>query len=186
METWIRRETVYKGRIVTVTNGVVRLADGAEAPREVIEHPGAVGIVPFDGEAVLFVRQYRIAVGKLMTEIPAGKLEGDESPETRARIELEEETGHRAGRLVPAGMFHPSVGVFSEAIHLFLAFDLIATAQRLETDERIEVERIPLDEVRRRLAANAFEDAKTIIGLHALLGHLGGASGGKAPAAPAR
>ena len=104
-------------------------------------------------------------------ELPAGKLEGDEEPLERGRIELEEETGYRAGRMIPAGHFYPSCGFLTEKLHVFLAIDLEKTRQKLEWDEAIEVVEMPLLEVRQRLQANAFDDAKTIIGLHALLAH---------------
>lgn len=166
METWIDRDTVFAGRIVTVEKGTVRLEDGAEAQREVIQHPGAVGVVPVHNDKVILVEQYRVAVGETVLEIPAGKLEGDESPEYRGKTELEEETGYVAGRMVAAGSFYPSVGVLNETVHLFFALDLTKTEQKLEEDERIEIVEMPLDEARQRLADNRFADAKTIIGLH--------------------
>ncbi len=171
METWVRRETMYQGKLVTLCRGSVRLDDGRQALREVVEHPGGVAIVPFSGDTVVFVRQFRVAVGKDMLEVPAGKLEGNEEPEHRARAELEEETGYRAGRLVPAGHFYPSPGFLTEKLHVYLALDLERTAQRLEWDEAIEVVELSIEDVRRRLAAHIFDDAKTIIGLHALLAY---------------
>jgi len=172
METWIDSETLYEGKIVTLKRGRVRLDDGQEAIREVVEHNGGVAVAPRLGDSVILVRQYRIAVGKELLELPAGKLEGDEDPLERGRIELEEETGYRAARMIPAGYFYPSCGILSEKLHVFLALDLEKVEQRLEWDEVIEVVEMPLSEVRQRLMANAFEDAKTIIGLHALLAHV--------------
>lgn len=171
MESWIYRKTEYKGRIVSVENGMARMADGSEAPREVIRHPGAVGIVPFDGKEVVLVRQYRIPVEEYVLEIPAGKLEPGDTPESRAHTELKEETGYTSDRLESAGSFFPSVGILDEIVHLFLAFDLEAGEQALEQDENIELVRMSLDEVRRGLASRSFKDAKTIIGLQALLAH---------------
>lgn len=171
METWLRSERIYTGKIINLQTGQVRLDDGVEAFREVVEHPGGVGVVPCLGESVMLCRQYRIAVGKPVLEIPAGKLEPGDAPEHRARVELEEETGLVAARIVPAGRFYPSPGVLSETIHLFLAFDLARTAQKPEDDERIELVELPLDEAKRRLTANEFDDAKTIIGLYALLAY---------------
>lgn len=169
METWIDSNTVYAGKLVTVKVGPVRLDDGREATREVVEHNGGVVIVPALGDSVLLVRQFRIALGKEMLELPAGKLEGDEDPLERAHRELEEETGHRAGRMIPAGHFYPSCGFLTEKLHLFLAMDLEKTQQNLDWDEVIEVVEMPLSEIRKELRANAFDDAKTIIGLHTLL-----------------
>ncbi len=172
MESWLRSETRYAGKLVTLRTGDVQLDDGSEAFREVIEHNGGVGVVPCLGESVVLIRQFRVAIGKEILEIPAGKLEGDEPPEHRAHAELEEEAGYQAGRLISAGGIYPSVGFLTERIHLFLAFDLTQTAQRLEPDERIDIVEVPLPEIRRMLRENALEDAKTIVGLHALLHHL--------------
>jgi ADP-ribose pyrophosphatase len=174
METWIQRETVFEGGIFCVESGRVRLEDGTEARRDVVVHPGAVGIVPLMDDRVILVRQYRIAVGRMMIEIPAGKLESGDTPDRRAQTELAEEIGFVARTLVPAGRLFPSVGILTECIHLFLAFDLRPGSRDADGDERIEVVPMALDEVRRRLRAGEFEDAKTVVGLHALLGHLDG------------
>ena len=172
MERWISRETVYTGKIFDVQTGLADLGDGRESTRDIVVHNGGVGIVPFTGHSVLFASQYRIAVEETVLEIPAGKLEGDESPEHRGRIELVEEIGYEAGRMVPAGFIYPSVGFLTEKIHLFLAFDLTKTEAQPEWDEEIEVVEIPLEEVRARLRTHQFTDAKTITGLYALLNHL--------------
>ena len=168
VERWVSKETVYSGKIIVLRTGTVRLDDGLEAFREVVEHPGGVGVLPCFADSVLLVRQYRIAVGKELLEIPAGKLEGNETPEHRGRVELEEEAGFRAGKMTSLGHFYPSCGILAEKLHLFLATELERTEQRLETDERIECVRLSHEEVRRRLDAHEFEDGKTIIALHAM------------------
>ncbi len=172
METWIDRERVFAGKIFDVEQGRVRLDDGQEATRDVVAHPGGVTIVPFHEGHVTLVRQYRVAIAREILEAPAGKLEGDEDPEARGRIELEEEAGLRAGRMVSVGAFYPSPGFLTEKLYVYLALDLEEVPPRPEWDEVIEIVRMPLDEARRMLADNAFEDAKTIIGLHALLTYL--------------
>ncbi|NIA13187.1 MAG: NUDIX domain-containing protein [Nitrospiraceae bacterium] len=169
METWVKSDRIYDGAIVGVCVGDVRLDDGMTAFREVVEHPGGVGVVPMHGDAVILVRQYRIAIGEDVLEIPAGKLEGPENPLERGHAELEEETGYRAGRMVSAGSYYASVGYSSEEYHLFLAFDLEEVGQRLESDERIEIVHVPLDDIERILAANELKDAKTVVALEALL-----------------
>jgi len=174
METWIRRETKFTGKIIRIDAGTVRLDDGREAQREVMVHPGGVGVLPVLGDAVVLVRQFRIAIGRDMLEIPAGKFEPGDTPERRALVELEEETGYAAGRLEPIGRMYPSVGIMSEALHLFLAFDLRPVPARPEWDEQIEVVTMPLAEVRAGLRAHSFEDAKTRIALHALVDRLDG------------
>ncbi len=174
METWIQRETAYQGRIFRVDSGRVRLDDGTETGRDVVVHPGAVAVVPVLHDRVILVRQYRVAVERDMIEIPAGKLEPGDTPEERAQLELAEETGYAAGRLVAAGSVFPSVGILTERIHLFLAFELRPESRSADHDERIEVVPMLLADVRRRLGAREFEDAKTAIGLHALFAYLDG------------
>ena len=171
MERWINRTVVYQGHIITVEHGKVRLEDGAIAPREVVHHGGGVGIVPVLDGKVLLVKQYRIAVEKPVIEIPAGRLEADERPEHRARVELEEEIGYRAGRMIHVASCYCSPGFTNEKDHLFLAFDLAFVGQRLEFDERIEVISVPLDQVEAQLERLEYDDAKTIIGLRELLAY---------------
>jgi len=172
METWHESELIYTGTVFNVRTGTARLDNGALAHREVVEHPGGACILGFDGENVILIRQYRIAIGDYVIEAPAGKIEGDEDPAVRAAIELEEETGCHAGRVVPVGCILATVGFCTERIHLFLAFDLEHRGQRLEEDERIEVVRMPLSDVRAKLRAREFDDAKTVVLLYRLLDHL--------------
>lgn len=168
MEIWKNSDTVYSGKVFDVRSGDVTLSDGQTSGRDVVIHNGGVGIVPYTGSSVLFAKQFRIAVEQDVMEIPAGKLEGDESPEHRGRTELIEEIGREAGRMIPAGFIYPSVGFLSEKIHLFLALDLTETPAQPEWDEDIETIEMPIDEVRQKLREGYFVDAKTIAGLVAL------------------
>lgn len=151
--------------------GEVRLDDGHTAVREVLRHPGGVGIVPVLGDSVILISQFRITIGRQILEIPAGKREPGEDPEVCARRELEEEIGYRAGRVVPASTYYSSVGFVDERMHLYMAFDLQETTRRPDRDERIHPVVLSLDEVRRRLEHRLFEDSKTIIGLRELLAY---------------
>lgn len=172
MEKWINRNVLREGLVLNMIAGEVELEDGTQAIREMVEHPGGVAVVPVLNDVVVLVRQYRIALGKTMDEIPSGKLEPGQSPLERAHGELEEETGYRSNKLVPVGAIYPSVGYTSEKIHMFLAFDLEKTAQELDFDERIEVVTLPIAEARTGLQRHAFEDAKTAIGLQRLIDYL--------------
>lgn len=168
MERWVDGKRVYEGRVVSLRVGNVELDDGTIALREVVEHPGGVAIVPVKDDAVILVRQFRIAINDDVLELPAGKLEAGENPEVRGRIELEEETGFRAGRMLSAGSIYATVGYSSEIIHLFLAFDLEHVGQNMEFDERIDVVELPIADIETRIADGTIRDAKTIIGLQAL------------------
>lgn len=172
MEDWLHKETVYQGRIFSVQVGEVALDNGEAAPREMIHHEGGVAVVPLLGDAVILIRQFRVAVGKEILELPAGRLEGGDSPEHRGRSELREETGYRAGEMRLACSYYSSAGFTNERMYIFLAFDLEQVGQELEFDEQIELVTMPLDEVRRKLSAGEFDDAKTIIGLRELLAYL--------------
>ena len=172
MEKWKDSSILYDGKVVKLRVGQVTLDDDSLAHREVVEHPGGVCILPFTGTHVILVRQFRIALDQYVLEAPAGKLEGDEDPLARGIAELEEETGHIAGTIVSAGSVFASVGFCSEVIHLYLAFDLTKTAQRLETEERIELVEMPLDAVRAALRDHTIRDAKTVVLLHRLLAYL--------------
>lgn len=172
METWIERHDVYRGKLVTLSTGHVALDDGTTAWREIVHHPGGVAVVPVLPDGVLLVRQFRIAIGREILELPAGLLEQGETAEEGARRELEEEVGVVAGQLKPVASCFVSPGFTDERLEIFLAFDLTFTATRYDPDERIEIVRMPLSDVRARLKARGFEDAKTVIGLRELLAAL--------------
>lgn len=158
--------TVFEGRLLKVRVDEVELPGGGEAQREVLVHPGAVALLALDDEGrLLLVRQYRHAAGRSLLELPAGTLEEGEPPEACARRELEEETGHRPGRLEPLISFFPSPGVSSEIIHLFLASELLAVESGPEEDEQLELVRLTPEEALRRMDAGEVADAKTIAGL---------------------
>ncbi len=165
---------IFQGRVVELRLDRVRLPNGNVAEVEVVGHRGAAAVVPVteDGE-VLLVRQYRYAVGEWLLEVPAGKLDGGEEPETCARREVEEETGFRAGDLTPLGWIWTTPGFTDERIWLFLATGLEVSQQSLQADEVIEVERLPLTEAVTRARAGAIADAKSICALVRAAAHLG-------------
>jgi ADP-ribose pyrophosphatase len=165
-EQLIESQTVFAGKILKVRLDRVLLPDGREASREVVGHPGAVAIVPVtnDGKVIL-VRQYRYPVEKVMLEIPAGKLDKGEKPESCALRELEEETGFVARRLEKLTSYYTAPGFTDEILHVFLASDLEQTEQKLDGDEFIGVEYYNRDELKVLLADDSVKDAKTLIGL---------------------
>ena len=175
MAEWIAKKTVYAGSILTVKSGRVLMDNGESVAFDIVEHNGGVAVVPLLDETVLLVRQPRMAVEQDLLEIPAGKREGaDDDLEARARAELEEETGYRAGRLVQVADFFVSPGFSTERIVVYLGFELSHVGAHPESTEDIALVRLPLDEVRRMLAEGEFRDSKTIIGLQALLAYLEG------------
>jgi ADP-ribose pyrophosphatase len=171
MAEWLEKNTVYEGAILNVASARVRVGEQV-VHFDVIEHNGGVAVVPLLGEEVLLVRQPRIVVGENLLEIPAGKLERGDDVEARARAELEEETGYRAGRLEKAVEFYVSPGYTTERIVIYLAFDLEPVGARPEDTEEIELVRLTIAEARRLLDEGQFRDGKTIIGLRHLLATL--------------
>ncbi len=162
----VERRGIYKGRVVDLSVERVRLPNGNVCELELIRHPGAAAVVPVDGAGdVLLVRQYRHATGGYVLEVPAGKLDPGEAPETCALREVEEETGHRAGELAPLGWIYTTPGFTDEKIWLYLATGLAPTRQDLQHDEVLTVERMPLAEAVARAEAGDIVDAKSVCAL---------------------
>ncbi|KJR48607.1 ADP-ribose pyrophosphatase [Desulfosporosinus sp. I2] len=163
-EERITGQVVFEGRMIRLERDIVRLPNGLETSREVVRHPGAVGIVALQDNHLLMVRQYRYAIGQETLEIPAGKLDSQELPQDCAERELREETGYR-GTLEPIGSVYTTPGFTDEVMHLFLARDLIWDPLAPDDDEFLEVERVAWDEAVLKAQENKFKDAKTILGI---------------------
>jgi 8-oxo-dGTP pyrophosphatase MutT (NUDIX family) len=177
----ISSETVYEGAIFAVRRDSFRHEDGGEVQRDIVTHPGAVGVVVLDGDRLWLVRQPREAVGVAdMLEIPAGKLDADgEDPRQTAERELAEEIGKRAEHWEPLGAFHTSVGFADEQVHLFLATGISDVDERpeVEESERIDVEVRPVSELDAIISETT--DSKTLIALLKLRDRLAGAGGAR-------
>jgi 8-oxo-dGTP pyrophosphatase MutT (NUDIX family) len=163
-------ETIYEGGFFTVASERFRHEDGDEVSRDIVHHPGAVGVVVLDGDSLWFVRQPREALGSPdFLEIPAGKLDEEgESPLDTAKRELAEEIGKQAAEWEPLGAFYTSPGFTDEQVHLFLATGITDADERpaVEHDERIDVEIRPLADLDAILAET--QDSKTLIALYRL------------------
>jgi ADP-ribose pyrophosphatase len=168
--------TIHEGSFFTVRSDKFRHEDGEEVSRDIVTHPGAVGVVVLDGDAIWFVRQPREAIGSPdFLEIPAGKLDEEgEAPLDTAKRELAEEIGKQAETWEPLGSFYTSPGFSDEQVHLFLATGISDVAERpqVEHDERIDVEVRPLADLDEILAET--QDSKTLIALYRLRERLGG------------
>ena len=160
-------EVLHEGHFITLRRDTYRHEDGEDATREIVSHPGAVGVLVLDGDELWFVRQPREAVGSPdLLEIPAGKLDDEgEDPLATAKRELAEEIGKRAGEWEPLGSFFTSVGFTDEEVHLFLATEIseVDEVPEVEENERIDVEVRPVSELD-ALIAEA-KDSKTLIAL---------------------
>ena len=158
-------EQVFDGKLFGVHRERFRYEDGDEAEREIVRHPGAVGVVAHDGERIYLVRQPRETVGDpALLELPAGKLDEEgESPLETAKRELAEEIGKGARDWRFLTRFYSSPGFADEEVHLYLATDLHDESAEAEENERIEIVTVPLDALDDAIAE--CRDAKTVVGL---------------------
>jgi 8-oxo-dGTP pyrophosphatase MutT (NUDIX family) len=158
-------QVVWEGHIGKVRVDRFRYEDGEEAEREIVEHPGAVGVVAHDGETLYLVRQPREPVNDpALLELPAGKLDEEgEAPLDTAQRELAEEIGKGARTWQHITSFYTSPGFTDEECHLFMATDLYDEQADADENERIEIVEVPLDELDHVIRDN--RDSKTLIGL---------------------
>ncbi|MEK7293562.1 MAG: NUDIX hydrolase [Nitrospirota bacterium] len=162
-------KNIYTGKVVTLNLETVTLPNGATVELEVVRHPGAAAIVPMkDERTVILIRQFRLAAGGFIYEIPAGKLHPGEDPRLCAERELEEEIGYRADKIERLETFFTAPGFTDEVMHLFLATGLTKTKQNLDHDEVLEVIEMLLEETIARIRDGTIRDAKTIVGLQSV------------------
>lgn len=170
---------VFRGRVFWVTSDQVAEPGGITVTREVIRHNGSVVILAVDTKTnprdpgVLLIRQYRHAAGKLLFELPAGRIEPGEKLLPAARRELLEETGYRARRWSRLVRYYASPGFLTEAMHILLAEDLTVGEAQPEDDEKIELHMTPLSKVLEMVHAGKIEDGKTLIGVLTYASRLG-------------
>ena len=157
---------IYENPWMHLREDVAEMPDERTTIYGVVTFGDCVGVVPFvDEDHVLLVRQYRHAAGDWLLEVPAGKLDPGESPETCARREVEEETGFRPERLIPMGWVFTTPGFTDEKIWLFAATDLEAARQELEHDEVLTIERLPLERAVALAANGEIRDGKSVCAL---------------------
>lgn len=173
-EAVVGTRTVYRGHYLEVRVDEILAPDGRRSTRDIVSHPGAVAIVALDAEdRLLMVRQFRLAAGRTLLEIPAGTLDRArdgslEDPDLAARRELEEETGFRAGSWQHLGAFWTAPGFATELMHLYLARDLVpAHEARLgpDDDERLELEHVPWRAAVAMVEGGQIADAKSLVGV---------------------
>lgn len=162
-ERTLESREVYRGRILRVREDKVSLPNGKTGTREVVEHPGGVGILALDDDGcVVLVRQYRYAFSRVLTEIPAGKREKGEAPFVTAQRELKEEIGAEAEEWTDLGALIASPGCYGETLYLFLARGLHFGETHPDEDEFLDVLRVPFDRAVARCLDGTLTDAKTV------------------------
>ncbi len=165
-EKTLSSELIFDGRLLKVYRDEVELTDGGASVREFVHHPGGVAVVALDGEGnVCLERQFRYPYRKVVTEIPAGKLEPGEAPFDAVRRELKEEIGATAGRWDALGCIMPSVGYTDEMLYLYLARELTFGEAHMDEDEFLEPCKLPFARALAQAAEGKIDDAKTVCAL---------------------
>ncbi len=168
--TTLGQEAIYQGHAFNVRRDKVRLPNQRTMHVDVIEHAGAVTILPVDGEGrILFVRQYRHAVGRELLELPAGTLKEGELPEACALREIREETGFAAGKMVKLGEFFLAPGYSTEYMVVYLASGLSHDPLPQDKDEFITLQAVPIDQAFSMAVSGELMDGKSLAAL--LLAH---------------
>ena len=155
----------WTGRRIRIRVDEVERSDGHRTTREVVEHPGAVAILAWDGERLAMIRQWRHATGEVLLEIPAGTLEPDEPPLVTAERELAEEAGLAAARWEEGPRFFTAPGFCDEVMHLYLATGLSPASAEADADELLEAHWTSLADALAAIDNGRIRDAKTITGV---------------------
>lgn len=165
-EKCISSKVGFTGKLLKLRVDTVMLPNGRESTREVIKHPGAVGILPvLENGSMVFVKQYRYPVGTVLYEIPAGKLELGENPDECAPRELSEETGYIAKEWKHLTSIVTTPGFTDEIIHMYLAKGLTKAEQHTDEDEFIDVAIFSPEQVKKMVLEKDIFDAKTLSAL---------------------
>ncbi len=169
-ETFLKRNISVAGDAVSFHIDTVRLPNGKKAKREYLDHPGAVAVIALAKKnQIVFVKQYRHAVGEITWEIPAGKLYRGENPLQCVKRELEEETGYTAKRFKKLISFWPTAAFANEIIHVYIAHGLKSGKPNPDQDEFLECALWPLSKAIKAIRSGKIKDGKTLIGLLAFL-----------------
>ena len=165
-EKTVSSEKVFEGRIIKVKVDKVEMPDGSTSTRELVEHPGGVGIVALTGnDEIILVKQYRKPLDKVIYEIPAGKLDPGEHHRTCGIRELEEETGLSAKVFDYMGFIYPSPGFTDEVTHVYLAKELTQGETHPDDDEFLDVEKVPFERALKMVIDGEISDAKSVFGI---------------------
>ncbi|MFD3447872.1 NUDIX hydrolase [Microbacteriaceae bacterium 4G12] len=170
-ERTVATEPIFEGRVIKVRVDEVVLPNGAMSKREIVKHPGAVAVVAITDEGkLILVEQYRKAMEKPLVEIPAGKLEPGEAPQTTAVRELEEETGYVCDKIELISSFYTAPGFSDEIVYLYEATGLHIKEDKadLDEDEFVELMEITLEEALEFVKEQRIHDAKTIMAIQYL------------------
>lgn len=157
---------IFKGRVIRLVDRDLVLPNGRQTTFSVVEHPGAVAIVPvFDNGDVVLLKQFRPSIGEEIYEIPAGTLEEGEAPLATAKREIVEETGYRARRWEKIAEFYTAPGFCTELMHVYVAQGLSPASAEGDADEILKPIRMSLPKALEMIRKGKVRDAKSIAGL---------------------
>ena len=165
-EKTVSTQIKYTGHIINVRVDEVVLPDNKIHPREVVEHPGGVVIIPFLDDKIILIKQWRHPVGCELIELPAGKLNRGEDPLEAAKRELEEETGYKSDNLEPLGFIYTTPGFSDEKLYFYKATNLIPSKTNFDEGEFIENFIVSADEIHTMIKEGKIVDAKTLSGFY--------------------
>ena len=164
-ERTIKSEKIYEGAIINLRRDEVTV-QGGTSYREIIEHNGGAVIAALtEDKKLVMVRQYRKPAGRVMLEVPAGKIDPGEKPLEAAVRELKEETGYTAAKVEFLTQFYPSVGYSEDMLYLYLCNGLTPGETNFDENEAIDIEEIELDKLFKMAMSGEIEDAKTLIAI---------------------
>lgn len=162
-EETVSSEILFEGKIITVRKDTARLENDTLAGREVVEHPGGVCVLALEEDGTTYtVKQFRYPFGRVVEELPAGKLDGKENHRLAAERELSEEVGLTAAEWIYLGGVFASPGFCTEVLHIYLARGLTQGGQHLDEDEFLNVERQSFEGLVNRVMAGEIEDMKSV------------------------
>ncbi len=165
-EKTLKEKLIFKGKIITVSQDRIELPNGCEADREIVRHPGGVGVAAIcDNGDILLVNQFRYPYKSELLEIPAGKLSPGENPLECGKRELREETGAVAKEYMSLGKLLPSPGYTNEIIYLYLAKGLTFGEQQTDDDEFLDIIKMPLKKAVEMVMSGEITDSKSQIAL---------------------
>lgn len=164
-EKKIKTEYLYQGNIINLYRDLVLLPNQKQGVREYVAHPGAAAILPVDNDNILLVSQFRYPYKQILLEIPAGKIDPNESPEEAAIRELREEVGAICDKITFLGKIYPSPGYCNEIIYLYVAEEFSISTQLLDDGEFVRVEKVKFTDALEMINSGKIVDAKTIIAI---------------------
>ncbi len=172
-EKTLKSERIYEGKIINLRVDTVELPNQKYSKREIVEHGGAVGILAITGEQkIILVKQFRKPVEEAIIEIPAGRVEANESPKECALRELKEETGFTATNIKKILEFYTTPGFSNEIMHIYLAMNPQKGTPQPDEDENIKIIYLDIKDAIHKIIKGKIKDSKTILSILAYDRHL--------------